>query len=317
MRPLTDHWPKPSLPFLNRPILHYALDTLHRAGIDRIGVNAFHLASRIQQTVAEWKSLHRDANVEVVVRIETRLMGTGGGARGVWDQMGRPPGPAVILNGDIVFSLDLATLLRSHGERGAAATLITSSEGEGGVFVEGAGSRVWGLPGPDGPAAIREGGEEVSFCGASIVESETLAALPEDPGCLLRSGLTPMLRQGLHVAFDMDIGRQSDVGTPERYRTATEQALDRMVEASGTGARLPAGTRIYEPVLIGDDVTIEGSAELGPYAVVGGRSRIGAGSRLSHGVLYDAELTGDVEHRFQVGAYGLDLPGPAETEPGL
>ena len=43
LRPLTDTWPKPAVPFLGAPLLRRAFAVLARAGVDRVALNTHHL----------------------------------------------------------------------------------------------------------------------------------------------------------------------------------------------------------------------------------------------------------------------------------
>ena len=47
LEPLTRVIPKPLLPVANRPLLGLLLDHLARLGVERVGVNAYHLANQL------------------------------------------------------------------------------------------------------------------------------------------------------------------------------------------------------------------------------------------------------------------------------
>ncbi len=49
MRPMTLGIPKPALPFLNRPVMHWALDGLVETGIERVLVNLHHLPDKVRE----------------------------------------------------------------------------------------------------------------------------------------------------------------------------------------------------------------------------------------------------------------------------
>ena len=49
MRPLTERIPKPALPFLNRPILHWVLDRLKASGVERVLLNLHHLPEAVRR----------------------------------------------------------------------------------------------------------------------------------------------------------------------------------------------------------------------------------------------------------------------------
>ena len=54
---------------------------------------------------------------------------------------------------------------------------------------------------------------------------------------------------------------------------------------AGTGARISPGARLHPPCWIGDHVTIEADAEIGPDAVIEARALVGAGARGTRSVV--------------------------------
>lgn len=91
MRPLTDRMPKPVIPVAGRSALDRMLDRL--AGFERVVVNAWHLAEKIETAVA----VRRDPPV-VVVR-EEEVLGTGGGVANALGLLGEEP--FLVANGDV------------------------------------------------------------------------------------------------------------------------------------------------------------------------------------------------------------------------
>ena len=49
LRPLTEHTPKPLLPFQGKPILFHLFDHLIEEGVERLVVNTHHLAESLRQ----------------------------------------------------------------------------------------------------------------------------------------------------------------------------------------------------------------------------------------------------------------------------
>jgi len=95
MRPLTDDTPKPMLPVGGVPIIDRILDDLERSGIDRVVVNSFYLADKLEALLAA-----RTAPEIVVSREETRLE-TGGGILNALDHFGGTP--FFVINGDTLW----------------------------------------------------------------------------------------------------------------------------------------------------------------------------------------------------------------------
>ena len=57
VRPLTEKIPKPMLEVGGRPLIHYALAMLKRAGITQVAINVHHLAGEIQRGLGDGSSL--------------------------------------------------------------------------------------------------------------------------------------------------------------------------------------------------------------------------------------------------------------------
>ena len=51
LRPLTETVPKPLLELGGRPLIHYPLLMLKRAGITEVAINVHHLADRVQSAL--------------------------------------------------------------------------------------------------------------------------------------------------------------------------------------------------------------------------------------------------------------------------
>lgn len=120
LRPLTDTIPKCLVPIRGRPLLAYWLDLLVGGGIDRIVVNAHHLADQVARFVAQ--SPHRG---RVELAREERLLGTGGSVLRHRARMGE--GPFLLAHADNLTRFDLAAFLARHRARpaGCALTMMT------------------------------------------------------------------------------------------------------------------------------------------------------------------------------------------------
>jgi mannose-1-phosphate guanylyltransferase len=141
LRPLTETWPKPAVPFLGAPLLRRTFAVLARAGVSRVALNTHHLPE-VMERVAREEGDRRSLAVTTVR--EPIIQGTGGGLRGLQRAL---PGDDVVVawNGDILFAPDLASLLTEHRASGAAATMVLLPMPKGrsyGVVEVDAGERV-------------------------------------------------------------------------------------------------------------------------------------------------------------------------------
>jgi len=117
LRPLTDLTPKPMLDLGGRPLIHYALAMLQRAGITEIAINVHHLASQIEQGLGDGSAL----GIHITYAPEPVLLGTGGPLNGLRDFLSDDT--FVIANSDTILDLDLSAMLKFHRDHKALATV--------------------------------------------------------------------------------------------------------------------------------------------------------------------------------------------------
>jgi len=118
LRPLTESIPKPMLELGGRPLIHYALMMLKRAGITQVAINVHHLAGQIESGLR----MGRELGLEITYAPETVLLGTGGPLLGLRGFFGSEP--FVVANSDTLMDLDLGAMIRFHRERGSIATFV-------------------------------------------------------------------------------------------------------------------------------------------------------------------------------------------------
>jgi mannose-1-phosphate guanylyltransferase len=307
LRPLTDVVPKPLLHFFDRPIASWAVDALLETGLTRIGINAHAHAEQVEAWARTIQPLPaRVAHLDVVTHNEPALLGTAGGARALWELLGRPDGTAIVINGDIVADFPLDAMLRTHRRTGAVATLLTipAISGESLVQVDASGGFLTTLPLPGGEAVspLRASARPVSFGGVYVLDASVFQALPSTVSCLIRQGVAPLLAQGATIAAHHHDGFWADLGTPARFvqgATAVLDAPESFPQAFaayggagredglwvGSRAVVEEGATLEAPVFIADGARIEAGAQVGPHAVVGRGCVIRSGAQVRQAVL--------------------------------
>lgn len=322
LRPLTTVRPKPLLRFLDRPIARYAFDALREIGVARIGANAFHLAPLIDgwmsETEAEWAADSlRPTRTELVV--ESELLGTGGGARGVWDSLGAPNGTVAVINGDVVADFPLEAMLKVHRRTGAVATLMTlpAIVGEGAVYLDETRHFVAQLPSPSDVWVSERYApvHPVTFGGVYLLEPEVFQRLRPENSCLIRHGVGPLMAEGAIVASYAHGGFWADLGTPRRFLDATLSVLHdpSLLPSSPVRPRtdgvyvadpraLPADVDVTGPAFVAAGARVGRDVRLGPGVVVGAGCAVADGSALENVILMDgAAVEGDIADRICCG----------------
>ena len=119
MQPLTRFLAVPALPFLNRPLIHYALDRAAQAGVSQVGVNLHHIPGSVQEALTSWDG----PPLDFFISRETELQGTGGALAGFSEWLAADP--VLILHGDLIVDFDARHLAMAAATQQANAALLT------------------------------------------------------------------------------------------------------------------------------------------------------------------------------------------------
>jgi NDP-sugar pyrophosphorylase family protein len=122
LRPFTHVFPKPLMPLGTddaepMPIIEVVLRQLARAGFRDVTVITGYLTELVEAFCGSGKRF----GTRIRYRRETTPLGTAGGLT----LLERPAEPVLVLNGDILTTLDLAAMYAFHRDRGAAATIAS------------------------------------------------------------------------------------------------------------------------------------------------------------------------------------------------
>lgn len=122
LMPYTTALPKPLVPVGDYPILDILLRQLASQGFRRVTLAVGHLAGLIQ---AYFKDGH-DWGLEITYSYETTPLGTAGPLA----RLPRSGRAVLVLNGDLLTTLDFGKIVRFHYENGATATIGTTRRTE-------------------------------------------------------------------------------------------------------------------------------------------------------------------------------------------
>ena len=117
LRPLTEDRAKPLLPILDQPLLQRVVEVVPSEMVDRVIVAA---GFGIEE-MREWAT-NAELPYEVILSVEDEAMGTGGAIALAREHLSGE-GPVLVLNGDLVVSVEVEALLKHHNATGALATL--------------------------------------------------------------------------------------------------------------------------------------------------------------------------------------------------
>jgi NDP-sugar pyrophosphorylase family protein len=287
--PLTRSIPKPALPFLNRPILHWVFDALRASGVERALLNLHHLPDAVRGVAEAY-----GGGFGLDFSLEPEILGTAGLYNPLRDRL---PDLFLAANADLWFDGDLSPLLHdlhAHPESHASLGVLPRPEGMRytGLDVQGDGTL----------RAFGRGGW--MFTGLYAVRRRILDHLPREGFLeLVKDLLVPALESGLIRAVPLR-GAWADLGSPGEYLRETARALQAV--AGGCGPTIPAGcrletrdgfpvllhrtahldakARVTGPLVLGEGCSVEAEAEAGNAVLLSG-AHLGRGDSLNRALL--------------------------------
>jgi len=117
LRPLTDDIPKPMLKVGDKPILETIIRNFIQSGFSNFYISTHYLPEVIRDYFGDGSKW----NISITYVHEEQPLGTGG-ALGLLPK-NLPELPMVVVNGDILTSVDIERVLEFHNERDATATM--------------------------------------------------------------------------------------------------------------------------------------------------------------------------------------------------
>ena len=110
--------PKPMIPIMEKPILEYEIDCLRKQGYTDIILVVGYLGQVVQDYFGDGSSF----GVSIEYVIEETPLGTAGALYLLKDKISED---FLLLNGDIIFDVDIARFCQMHKKQGGIATILT------------------------------------------------------------------------------------------------------------------------------------------------------------------------------------------------
>ncbi len=293
LRPFTVHTPKPIVPILNRPFLHYQIDLLRQVPeIDEVILSLNYQPRRIEEMFGDGEGL----GLRVRYVVEPIPLGTGGAVRYAGDSL---TDSVVVFNGDVLTEVDLGAVLRMHRERKAKATIVLTPVDN---------PRAYGLVETDGDGNVRrfleKPGEDEITCntinaGIYVLEPDTFDRIPKDTAWSIERSFFPSLieRGETFVAYVYD-GYWIDIGTPAKYLQVHRDIMDGRYQAppfAGSAAstawvspdaKVDPGVEIHGPCFVDEGVVLKTGARVLPYSVIGRQSHVDEGAVIDGAIIW-------------------------------
>jgi NDP-sugar pyrophosphorylase family protein len=302
LRPLTYVVPKPMVPLLNRPLVGWAVETFLREGVKDIILNLHHLPEAIEQHLLE--RYGEEINFEFSE--EDHILGTGGAVRRVRPLLEHEE-EFFLANGDTVQFPPYAAMREARREKNAIAALnlrhAPDQDRFTPVFHE------HGLVTGFGKGT----GQALMFAGTHLISTRLYDFMPDkEVFGIVDEVYQPLLDSGREsVAAALDDEHWFDIGTPQRYVTASRALL----EATARGdLHVPRGSRLRGESMVHETAHVPGSSLT--RSVVGARSMV-TGDLRDTIVWEDCVISGSASLERCVVGHGVEISGPLELSDAL
>lgn len=207
MLPFTANVPKPMLPIGGRPLLQHTIEGLKHAGVRHVHITTHHLSEKITEHFGDGSSF----GVALHYLNEDSPLGTAGGLR----LLGEQAEAFLVINGDILTTLDFRAALAFHREHKAQLTVgvrpydVRIPYG----VVRSAGAQVLGV---DEKPTITT----LVNAGVYIVEPDVLQHIPQNLHFDMTDLIESLLAVGKTVVSFPILEYWRDIGHPLDYEQA-------------------------------------------------------------------------------------------------
>lgn len=268
LRPLTSLRPKPMVPIVNQPVMEHILGLVKHHGMDEVVATL----QFMPQVIEDYFRDGEEWGMSISYTVEETPLGTAGSVKYAADALDET---FLVISGDALTDIDLTEVIRFHKEKGGAVTIalkrvedplefgvvITAEDGRIERFLE---KPSWGQVFSD-----------TINTGIYVMEPEVFDYIPEGRQFDFSGDLFPLLmKKGFDLYGCVVDGYWCDVGSLGSYMQAHRDVLD------GKAMIYVPGAKTAEDVWVGDNASVDPTAELGGKVVIGRNSKIRAGARI-------------------------------------
>jgi mannose-1-phosphate guanylyltransferase/phosphomannomutase len=213
LRPLTFFRAKAVMPLLNIPLLFYNLSFLKKKGVEDIIINLHYLPSSIEHEMNKY----HETSTSIEFSYEPSILGTAGALKKVQALLGK--NTFIVVNGDILFNLEIEKALAFHSAKGALATMIVIprplKKSYTPILLDSQ-DRIVKI----GNGEVK-GSDELGkwmFCGIQILEPEIFKYITKDGFCdIIKDFYLPAIRNKEPIFGFKSSGFWKEIGTPRDY----------------------------------------------------------------------------------------------------
>jgi NDP-sugar pyrophosphorylase family protein len=226
LRPLTDDRPKALVEVNGCTLLELTLQRLRSFGVSEVIVNTHHFAD----LVADYLRIKNNFGMRIEISREEGLLDTGGGlkhAAGFFLETGADAQtPFLLHNVDVLSTIDLGHMIRSHTEQNALATLaVQQRPSSRGLLFDEQGQLCGRKAGPDVEAELTRPAtnpQQLAFSGIHVLSPRIFAQMSEHGAFSIIAAYLRLAGEGENIqAFRADGAYWRDLGRPESIAQAS------------------------------------------------------------------------------------------------
>ncbi len=289
LRPVTELFAKPAVPFLNIPLLYYPIALMEEAGIDSIVFNTHHKPEQIEEIAM--RIPHSKCDVAFSFEAGAPL-GSGGG---IWKAKNllKGGGDFLVSNGDeVILPREAGTMKRfvdQHRSEMNLATILVMPHPLVGIQFGGVWTDANGDVKGFGKDRTQFGPELTGYhyIGLLLLNDRVFEYLPDGESNILYDALKAAIDKGERVRVCVGSFTWFETGNPKDFLEATEGALTLYEQNTEDAKTLRTicsrfwnpGTRLIS-TSTGAKVLLDGEAQLDSKVQVEGFAVLGRGARV-------------------------------------
>jgi mannose-1-phosphate guanylyltransferase len=256
---LTQNKPKALMPIVNRPIIARNIDYIKSHGVDHIAVNTHHHHRQMVEYLKEGKPF----GIDIDVRVEEQLLGTGGAVKNFSDFWGKEP--FIVINGDILTDISLTNAYAYHLDSGRLATLIVHDYKPFNQVMIDNNSQVIDI-------SRQNSIDRLAFTGIHIMNPDILSYISGPGYSDIIDCYRALIKSGIPVgAYLSDNHYWRDIGSPESYIAANRELLALEIN----------------PFITGPESMVDQSVKYKGWAAIGEKAVLEKGVEIGRSILWD------------------------------
>jgi mannose-1-phosphate guanylyltransferase len=285
LRPLSCSRPKTLFPIVNKPLLQWIFEELVNNDIKEVilAVNAL-----TQFHIKQQKLPKCGLKIKYVIDPPKTPLGTAGPIKNAEKIVGHSE-PFIVLNGDILTSINYKQLFNTHVKKDALGTMALCKVDDpcryGVVEIEKDKSIKSFIEKP----AKGQAPTNLINAGVYVLSPKVFDYIPKGKHCSIEREIFPLLTKKHKLFGHMIEGLWMDIGKPEEYLLTNRVILDRFALANKL--KKFKNAKVEMPIAVDKHVVVGKKTVVGPYVTLGRNVVIGNNVQICNSIVFpDAKI---------------------------